>query len=248
MTARYRVLALDLDGTTLLPDGTIAPETKHWIDKAAQAGVLVICATGRGRPNAESIWMELCPNSPAVLANGADIWLNLDTPLERRYMKAEYVFKLYELAQEVGGFYWAYSANGSIQDGDDIFQHEPGEGWFKFGIHHPDPAVITHVWNTASAWKEITVTSSHPSNVEVSAHGVSKKSGVERICQEFGWSLDEVMAVGDSHNDLELLTAAGLGVAVANATKEVQKAADKLTKSNAENGVAYAIQHFLLQN
>lgn len=246
MTAHYRVLALDLDGTTLLPDGTLSSETKYWIDQASQAGVLVICATGRGRPNAEPIWAELCPNSPAVLANGADIWLNMQASLERHYMKADYVFRLYELAQKVGGFYWAYSANGMIHDGDDIFEHNPGEGWFKFGIHHPDPAVITYVWETAAAWEGITLTSSHPSNVEVSAQGVSKKSGVERICRELGFSLAEVMAIGDSHNDLELLKAAGLGVAMGNASDEVKAAADKLTKSNAQNGVAHAIQVYLL--
>ena len=187
MTAHYRVLALDLDGTTLLPDGTLSSETKYWIDQASQAGVLVICATGRGRPNAEPIWAELFPNSPAVLANGADIWLNMQASLERHYMKADYVFRLYELAQKVGGFYWAYSANGMIHDGDDIFEHNPGEGWFA-GIHHPDPPSSPMSGNGA-AWEGITVTSS-TSNVEVS--GSLEKSGVEHICRSLVF-LAEVM-------------------------------------------------------
>jgi hydroxymethylpyrimidine pyrophosphatase-like HAD family hydrolase len=56
----------------------------------------------------------------------------------------------------------------------------------------------------------------------------------------------EVMAIGDNYNDLELIQGAGLGVAVDNATAEVKAAADRLTKSNGEDGVAHAIQQFLL--
>ncbi len=205
-----------------------------------------MCATGRGRPNAEAIWFELCPSSPAVLANGAEVWLNPHTLLERRYMDSEHVYKLYELARKLGISYWAYSANGLVQDGD-LLNHEPGEGWFKFGLYHSDQAVMHKVWNIVTTWEGITVTSSHPSNVEVSGPGVSKKSGVERVCAELNISMAEVMAIGDNHNDLELIKAAGLGVAVDNASPDLKAAADALTKSNAEDGVAYAIQEYLLK-
>jgi hydroxymethylpyrimidine pyrophosphatase-like HAD family hydrolase len=245
LTARYRLLALDLDGTTLLPTGEVSQATKHWIERAIQAGVLVMCATGRGRPHAEAIWSELFPGAPAVLANGAEVWLDPDTPLERNFMNPDHVVKLYELVQEMGISYWAYSTNGVIYD-EDLFAHEPGDGWFKFGVFHRDTAIIDRVWKTVAEWEGITVTSSHPSNVEISAQGVSKKSGVERVCDALKIPITEVMAVGDSHNDIELITAAGLGVAVENASEEVKRAADIITKSNAEDGVAYAIQKYLL--
>ncbi|HHT72259.1 MAG TPA: HAD family phosphatase [Firmicutes bacterium] len=245
MTARYRLLALDLDGTTLTPEGAISPETRHWISKATQAGVVVMCATGRGLPNAEEIWNELFPGSPAVLANGAEVWLSPRTLLERYFIDTEHVFRLYDLATDRGLRYWAYSANGLVKDGK-LEEHEPGEGWFKFGIYHPDPEQVAEIWSSISHWEGITVTSSHPSLLEISAQGVSKKSGVERVCAELNISMAEVMAIGDNYNDLELIQGAGLGVAVDNATAEVKAAADRLTKSNGEDGVAHAIQQFLL--
>ena len=180
-----------------------------------------------------------------MLANGAEVWLDPDTPLERNFMNPDHVVKLYELVQEMGISYWAYSTNGVIHD-EDLFAHEPGDGWFKFGVFHRDTAIIDRVWKTVAEWEGITVTSSHPSNVEISAQGVSKKSGVERVCDALKIPITEVMAVGDSHNDIELITAAGLGVAVENASEEVKRAADIITKSNAEDGVAYAIQKYLL--
>jgi hydroxymethylpyrimidine pyrophosphatase-like HAD family hydrolase len=204
-----------------------------------------MCATGRARHTTEAFWSELCPDSPPVLANGAEVWLNPHTLLERRYMDTEQVLKLYGLAQELGLSYWAHSASGMIRDGD-VLNHEPGEGWFKFGLYHPDHTLIAEAWKMLARWDGITVTSSHPSNVEISAQGVSKKSGVERVCTELKISMAEVMAIGDSHNDLELIQAAGLGVAVENASPEVKTAADAITKSNAADGVAYAIQKYLL--
>lgn len=204
-----------------------------------------MCATGRGLPNTKAIWSEVFPNSPAVLANGAEVWLDCNTLLERFYMPTDAVLKLYELAQAAGGSYWAYSTNGLVQN-IDLQTHDPGEGWYKFGIFHPDRNTITQLWNIAAALDGVLVTSSHPSNIEVSAEGVSKRSGLERLCTELGIQLSEVMAIGDSHNDLDMLRAVGLGVAMGNGSDEVKEAADEITKTNAEDGVALAIQKYLL--
>lgn len=245
MAPRYRVLALDLDGTTLNSTRVVSRKTKYWIKQAIDAGVIAICATGRGLPNAVNIWTNVFPGAPAVLANGAEVWLNPHTLLERHCLNPEDVLRLYELAQEVGGRFWAYNPEGMVKN-IKLERAQLADGWYKFGISHRDPDAIAHVWEVASAWDSITVTSSHPSNVEISARGVSKRTGVERLCQELGISLADVMAIGDSHNDIELLRAVGLGVAMGNGSSEVKAVADKTTKSNQRNGVAWAIRKYLL--
>lgn len=66
------------------------------------------------------------------------------------------------------------------------------------------------------------------------------------LAERLGLALDEVMAVGDSGNDLTMLEAAGLGVAMGNATEEIKQAADVITADNNHDGVAEAIEKYVL--
>jgi hydroxymethylpyrimidine pyrophosphatase-like HAD family hydrolase len=66
-----------------------------------------------------------------------------------------------------------------------------------------------------------------------------------RVCEILDIGMDQVMAIGDSHNDLHLIRAAGLGVAMGNAEQELKLAADAVTDTNEQDGVAVAIQRFL---
>lgn len=79
------------------------------------------------------------------------------------------------------------------------------------------------------------------SNIEVNKSGVSKAKGLRFLCEALQIPLAQTMACGDSENDLAILTAAGLGVAMANAEPKLLKAADFVTRSNNEDGVAYAL-------
>ncbi|HOK32898.1 MAG TPA: Cof-type HAD-IIB family hydrolase [Limnochordia bacterium] len=245
MAVRYRVLALDLDGTTLNAQGRVSRKTRYWLRKAAEAGVTLICATGRGYPRAKEIWETAFPGSPAVLANGAEIWLNPETLLERYYMEREDVLRLHRLAEETGGSFWAYNTTGMVR-GHQLKGEDLGDGWYKCGIYHADRATVEELWRIVGSWENVSVTTSHPLMLEVAAKGISKRSGVERLCRELGVPMKEVMAVGDSLNDVELLQGVGLGVAMGNAGSEVKKAADRVTRSHRANGVAWAIRKYLL--
>lgn len=92
----------------------------------------------------------------------------------------------------------------------------------------------------------ITVVSGAPHNLEVNRMGVSKSSGLKALGDILGISMDSMMVCGDSENDIEMIRDAGLGVAMANSGEAVKAAAGFVTKSNEEDGVAYAIQRFIL--
>lgn len=79
-------------------------------------------------------------------------------------------------------------------------------------------------------------------NLEFTRAGVTKGSGLKFLAEQLGVSLENVMACGDSENDIFMLEAAGVGVAMANAEEEVKASADFITRSNDENGVAYAVE------
>lgn len=76
--------------------------------------------------------------------------------------------------------------------------------------------------------------------------GINKFAGVKMIADSLGLAPDEVMACGDADNDIPMLEYAGLGVAVANANERVKATADFISKSNDEDGVAFAVEKFVL--
>lgn len=83
------------------------------------------------------------------------------------------------------------------------------------------------------------------SNLEFSKVGVNKGSGLRHLAELLGITAEETMAIGDSGNDLAILEAAGIGVAMANASNDIRAIADYITDSNDEDGVATAIAHFI---
>ncbi len=93
---------------------------------------------------------------------------------------------------------------------------------------------------------KFTLCSSFPGNIEINRAGCSKGKALEHLCGLLGIRREEVLAVGDSGNDVEMLRFAGVGVAMRNATPEARAAADCSTASNDEDGVALAIEKFAL--
>ena len=83
--------------------------------------------------------------------------------------------------------------------------------------------------------------------MEIVAAGCSKATGVEELVRYMNCTKEEVMAIGDHTNDIEVLQLAGLGVAVANAVPEVKAVADHVTEAERSEGVIEAIQKFILK-
>lgn len=83
-------------------------------------------------------------------------------------------------------------------------------------------------------------------SVDIMPKGCNKGNGLARLAQDLGIRLDEIMVIGDSFNDLEMLTTAGIGVAVANAVQELKDVADYVCTKRQAAGVVEAIEHFFL--
>lgn len=84
-------------------------------------------------------------------------------------------------------------------------------------------------------------------NIEINRRGVNKGQGLRWLAKELGCTMENLVAIGDSDNDLTMLRAAGLGIAMANSRKNVRLTADAVTGSNTENGVAQAIERYILE-
>ncbi|WP_348651734.1 Cof-type HAD-IIB family hydrolase [Paenibacillus silviterrae] len=243
--AKYRLLALDLDGTTLTDDKRITEHTRRRIYEAVDAGVTVIFSTGRGLQTAGLLWDELGLNAPMVLLNGAELWKGPKQVWERNYLSREEVRQLHAIAARVNAGFWGYSVEcltGDKDWTDAMFDLD----WMKFGIRHDDPDVLNELRDQVRALGTLEITASASINMEISKLGITKEYGVRRVCEYLGIEMDEVMAIGDHQNDLKLIRAAGFGVAMGNAEDVIKLAADAVTTSNEQDGVATAIERYLL--
>lgn len=97
-----------------------------------------------------------------------------------------------------------------------------------------------------SFYDQFTIFKSQPTILEFMPKGINKGFGMMTIGKHLGLNSDEMMGIGDQENDLSLITEAGIGVAMDNAIPSVKQAANYVTKSNDEDGVAHAINHFIL--
>lgn len=84
----------------------------------------------------------------------------------------------------------------------------------------------------------------HPEFTDITVKGANKGNALKTVAKQLGLCLEECMAIGDGGNDLTILKAAGIGVAMGNATDEVKAAADYVTTSVDEDGIKLAMKHF----
>ena len=99
-----------------------------------------------------------------------------------------------------------------------------------------------NVLHMASADERLEVVSGGYHNLEITKKGATKGKGLHILADLLNIPMEQTMACGDTQNDLDIIQAAAIGVAMGNATEEVKQAADFVTLSNEEDGVAYAIR------
>lgn len=111
----------------------------------------------------------------------------------------------------------------------------------------PKSKKIEDIKKSLEKLKNITFYGSGKRSVEINYKEVSKGNAVKVLGEYYGIRSDEIMCIGDNENDISMIKYAGLGVAMANAISEVKEVADYVTESNKEDGVAQAIQKFILE-
>jgi hypothetical protein len=121
------------------------------------------------------------------------------------------------------------------------------EKWLKFGYTVEDEDIRHEIETKLNRMGGFEITNSSPINIEVNPLGISKASGLKDVCEILGIGMHEVVAVGDSINDLAAIQTVGLGVAMGNAQEIVKESADLIVGSNEEHGVAQVIRDYLLK-
>ncbi len=240
-----KLVALDMDGTLLNDRDEISIGNREAIREAQKNGVHIVCCTGRSLITSREYVKNLELSSYHVTVNGSEVWDENGDLVQRQIVPTEHIQWMFGLAKEHQTKFWATATDRvwRREMPEDIENHT----WLKFGYEIPEDAVRNVILeNLRGRGHYFEISNSSPINIEVNSSGVNKAKGIEMVCKRLGLSMDQVMAVGDSLNDMSMIQAAGIGVAMGNAQESVKLAADWVTATNNEDGVAKAIQNWVL--
>ncbi len=242
---KIKLIALDMDGTLLNDDGVVSTYTHTIIQKALERGVEVVLSTGRPLPMCATFAEELKLTSYIITSNGAEIWTVNHELIEQHPLDIDQMEMLWKLGNERNLHMWLVAT-------DQVFinkqrpQNFADHKWLKFGFGDLTETVKRELLSELESMKEIEITNSSLTNLEVNHAGVNKANAIRSICKRLGITMDDVMAVGDSLNDLKMIEQVGIGVAVKNAQQLIIESADHVTDTNNDDGVAKAIEKYVL--
>ncbi|MGP7815605.1 Cof-type HAD-IIB family hydrolase [Niallia sp. 01092] len=241
-----KLIALDMDGTLLNNKGEITEENRQAIKEAQDKGIHVVLSTGRSIATCKEHAESLLLKTYLVTVNGSEIWDWQGNLIERNLVEAEHVEWMWELSKKNKATIWAISCGELWRD--EMPKDISALDWLKFGFHIEDDQIRASVMKELQDKGVFEISNSSPVNIEVNALGINKAKGLKTVCEKLHISMDQVMAVGDSLNDISMIKEAGLGIAMGNAQEIVKETADKVTATNEENGVANAIRTWALNN
>lgn len=263
--SEIKLIAIDLDDTLLRNDLTISPRAKNAIWKAVELGTAVTLATGRMFRSALPFALELGLDLPLITYQGALVKYADGREVYNRTLEMD-------AAMELLKFIKPYNYHINVYINDELYMEKDspeGKRYLKIAkvpVHfverledsvQMEPAkvvIIAEPHNLEALHKDLdnnfagrlNITKSKPHFLEISHLEATKGQALKRLAESRNLNADQVMAIGDSMNDLDMIQYAGLGVAMENAVCEIKMIAKYITKHNDDDGVAEAIEKFIL--
>lgn len=264
-----KLIAIDLDGTTLNQDSMITSKTKETLKKAINAGHHVSIATGRPFRMSHQFYQQLELTTPMVNFNGALVHIpNQHWDGERETLiNREIAFEILSQKKQLNlDFIAAENRDTFFIDSFDFFDEKifassrPGEKNLlspKNLTTNPTSllvrtdkrfaeAVSAELTRQFGSYVDVRTWGGPTAILEIVSKGIQKAKGVQEIANYLSIDQQDVIAFGDEHNDLELLDYAGWGVVMANGTDQLKGIADDVTPlSNQEDGLAVYLEKLL---
>ncbi|KKK36004.1 haloacid dehalogenase [Mesobacillus campisalis] len=275
----YRLLALNVDGTVIQDNGRIHKSTKEAIAYVQQKGVYVTLLTSRSFPSARKVAKALKINNAMLVTHqGAYIAQQLGKPVMAKLIPEDVTYEIIRFLEgfpcQIRIVHDEYSlankyklnhnllAKTVFTTGDPMFYSQQFVDSISDTLKD-DPATAPKIEvyfeyeddltdareALVSMFSEINMTQLNDLRLDILPQGVSKLNGMISLGEQLGIALKEMVVIGDGQDDIEILKACGLGVAMGNASPEVKRASDWVTRSNNQNGVAYMVkEHFRKQH
>ncbi|HFR3748964.1 TPA: Cof-type HAD-IIB family hydrolase [Streptococcus suis] len=267
-----KLIALDMDGTLLNENKELMQPQIDAIHQAVEAGVTVVLCTGRPlvgvKPFVEQLGFDT-EEEYIIVNNGCSTHSTKDWSLidweELSISDIDYLSTFIEnddvqisLFDEEDYFVLAEKANarvnldaglvGMIPQPIDLSEAKSGkhrffEAMFVGEKEHIDAFENQHNPVLSQGYSTVR---SQDYLLEILPNGASKATGLKKLADRLGILPEEIMAMGDANNDLEMIEFAGLGIAMGNANEQVKAIAQDIADTNENNGVAKAIEKHIL--
>ena len=271
-----KMVALDLDGTTLTSKREVTGRTIEAFRRAADKGVHIVVSTGRPFTSLPENITCIPSIEYAITSNGAHInYVRTGQSIYDSYLSKAAIDRITELFEELDVQLELFFDGQAYMDADYydyikkygceyrsaeylLWSRRPLDNIVEVMRRNSDRIenvnfsfrtveMLEDARGLIESIPEARITSSFPNNLEIGGPDTSKKTALEVLTHKLGVDRTELMCCGDAPNDIEMLEYAGLGVAVGNAWGGTIDHADYVTGTNDEDGVAQAIEKFVLE-
>ena len=260
-----RVMALDLDGTLENSAHEVTPRTEAAIRAAMAQGVRVIIATGKTHYAGRKVRERLALDTPSVHSQGLMVYAGDGSILYEDWLDSALVVEVTKTASKYGAEVVANSQGrtlATVRNAQTLVLEPYGEPPLTLvdsleaepiqkmiAVAEPEQIVrLREQFAVQLAGRATLVQSNLDYMLEILPLGASKGGGVRRALEYLGLRADQMLAIGDGENDVEMIEMAAIGVAMGNAGKVLKNSADFITTTNDEDGVALAIEKFVLNS
>ena len=270
----YKLVVTDMDGTFLNSKAQISDENLKIVKKLNERGILFSIATGRLDTMIKAYLRQIGNNNPVISCNGALVrnvtkgeFYHAQIIKREDFLKIIDICKANNLIFAVYCEYTVYSEsvegrikyfvkyNESLCEEDKIsinivdnIYTDLNEKVFKILITNDNSELLERVKEDINKIPGIEACKSSSNLLDIMAAGVSKGNALKDLAEILKIKREEIIAIGDNHNDLSMLEYAGYAIAVGNAEQAVIDIADLVTASNDEDGVAKALKAVLKIN
>lgn len=267
-----KLLAVDLDGTLLNENHEISQANLEAIRDFQKRGGSVVVATGRNFQAATIYAEKISQSLPMICFNGAYIYdPDTDGFSQKRFLSNEQIERVIEIAEAHDVLYRYYDmqtiyategmrkALSKYEGGfgvklvflsdEGLRTHYRDHGLEvpKIVFHSQEPKRLTEVRNALEAVGSFALAQSWEGVLEVMAQDVNKGSALQVVCDRLGIAMKDTVAVGDQENDMKMIQAAGIGIAMGNGAQALKVCADAVTVTNNESAIAEVIRTYCLE-
>lgn len=261
---RFKLIAVDCDGTLLDEDGNLAKGAPQAVRQAISMGIKIALVTGRSRSALGFIFNQLDVNGLFIGSGGAYIGdLSTGEVIQQRTLPRKEVETLIGLCRKLNLILFLDHFDFMLceKENQRTLEHKDKHGytWKKVndlmkeltrlpekGLAVGEPEKLQEIFHYYQTNPhEVSITFTSPTSMDILPKGVGKGSALIKLANHFEIPLKEIAVIGDYLNDLEMFKVAGYSIAMGNAPDEVKKAANWIAPANNEDGVSHAIHHLL---
>lgn len=275
---KYKIIAVDMDGTLLNDDKHISDYNLEMISKAVNSGVKFVIASGRIPSGLKFYEATVSKNQPMICCNGAIILDENKRTIYSKHIEKNSALEVIDvLREQKDTYYHFYSEDiihgeqfaGSIEKFynfnrkadrnlrleirliGDAKEHikNTDKNISKIVVGDKDLKYLKELRERIDNIPGIETTKSDIDNIEICNEGSNKGNGLKFLANYYGISLEECIAIGNDENDISMIKCAGLGVAVKNARDYIKEYANYVTERDNNNGaIGEVIEKFILNS